>query len=75
VRRLREIRKEQGRTIQSLAREIGRSRQTIHGIENGEFQGSVETWLLISDALGVTLDELLREPENVEGKVLTPASR
>jgi DNA-binding XRE family transcriptional regulator len=56
--KLREIRQSQGRTVNWLAEQIGRTRGTIYAIEDGTSAGSLETWVALAKALDVPLDEL-----------------
>ncbi|SJN11196.1 Transcription regulator [Leucobacter sp. 7(1)] len=44
-----------------LADSAGVSRQTIFNISSGKHYGDLNTWLKISRALGVGLDELLAD--------------
>jgi len=56
--RLREVRRKEGRTVAWLAERIGTSPTNIYNLEQGRYRGSLETWLKIADALGVTIDAL-----------------
>ena len=61
--RLKEIRQEKGLSVPKLAALSGLSRRTIQDIEKrGDCM--VSNALLLSDALGVTLDELCRPAVN-----------
>lgn len=46
-------------TIDQLAEAAGVHRQTIVHLGGGKYYGDLRTWLKISRALGVGLDELL----------------
>jgi DNA-binding XRE family transcriptional regulator len=59
--RLREIRRDQGRTVTWLADRVGKSRQTIYALESGEAPGPLELWIDIAEALDVPLDKLAPE--------------
>jgi DNA-binding XRE family transcriptional regulator len=59
--RLRETRRDQGRTVTWLADRINKSRQTIYALESGEAPGTLEVWIDIAEALGVPLGELAPE--------------
>jgi putative transcriptional regulator len=48
-----------GFTIEQLAEASGVSRQTILNLGSGKHHGDLKTWLRLSKALGVGLDELL----------------
>ncbi len=48
-----------GMTIEQLAEASGVSRQTILNLGSGKHHGDLKTWLRLSRALGIGLDELL----------------
>lgn len=48
-----------GMTIEQLSEASGVSRQTILNLGSGKHHGDLKTWLKLSKALGVGLDELL----------------
>ncbi|MBK0418154.1 helix-turn-helix transcriptional regulator [Leucobacter sp. CSA1] len=48
-----------GLTIEQLSERSGVSRQTILNLGSGKYHGDLKTWLKLSRALGVGLDELL----------------
>ena len=48
-----------GLTIEQLSEASGVSRQTILNLGSGKHHGDPRTWLKLSKALGVGLDELL----------------
>jgi putative transcriptional regulator len=54
--RVREIRQEKGLTQQSLAEQVGVTRQTIIAIEKGKFAPSVKLALELASALGAPLE-------------------
>jgi len=55
--RVKEIRQEKGLTQQSLAEQVGVTRQTIIAIEKGKFAPSVRLALELASALGVSLED------------------
>ena len=59
---LRKIRLERGLSVPALVELSGVPRRTIQEIENRD-DCRVSTAILLADALGVTLDELCRDPE------------
>lgn len=56
--KLREIRKKQGKSAASLAKESGLSRTTIYDIENGIKKPRQDTLLRIADALHIPVEKL-----------------
>ena len=56
--RVREIRQEKGLTQQSLADQVGVTRQTIIAIEKSKFAPSVKLALELASALGAPLEEM-----------------
>lgn len=50
---------QRGLTIEQLAEASGVSRQTILNLGSGKHHGDLKTWLKLSKALEVSLDELL----------------
>lgn len=48
-----------GMTIEQLSEASGVSRQTILNLGSGKHYGDLKTWLKLSHALGIGLDELL----------------
>lgn len=48
-----------GLTIEQLSESSGVSRQTILNLSSGKHHGDLKTWLKVSRALDVGLDELL----------------
>lgn len=48
-----------GMTVEQLAEASGMSRQTVLNLGSGKYKGDLRTWLKVSRALGVSLDELL----------------
>lgn len=63
---LKEIRKGKGMTQEEIAAAIGMSNQAIHYYENNLREPNLATLKKLSDLLGVTVDELLKEPEKEE---------
>lgn len=57
------LRKQAGMTQQDLAEKLNVSRQAVSRWEMGTAMPEIENLVAISDCLGVTLDELLREKE------------
>ncbi|WP_033420286.1 helix-turn-helix transcriptional regulator [Nesterenkonia alba] len=45
-------------TLEELAERSGVSRQTILNLGSGKYYGDMRTWLKLSRALGISLDEL-----------------
>ena len=60
VQRARELRLT---SVQELSKATGLSREAIYKIERGERYGSIVTYMLIADALGIRLGDLLGETE------------
>lgn len=58
--RLASLRKDKGITQDALARMIGTARVTICRYEIGTREPDIETLIRIADALGVTVDELVK---------------
>jgi putative transcriptional regulator len=54
-------RAEAGLTLEQLAEVSGVSRQTILNLSSGKYHGDLRTWLRLSKAFGVGLDELLAD--------------
>lgn len=52
-------RSEAGLTFDQLAEVSGVSRRTLLDISSGKYNGDLRTWLKLSTAFGVSLDELL----------------
>jgi len=65
--RVREIRQEKGLTQQSLADQVGVTRQTIIAIEKSKFAPSVKLALELAAALAAPLEEMFWL-EKVEGE-------
>ena len=59
--RLRVWRKHRGLTLDQLAQLTGSRKSTLSEIENGKAQGKPSLWRALSDALDVSLDEILPE--------------
>lgn len=58
------LRKQAGMTQQDLAEKLNVSRQAVSRWEMGTAMPEIDNLVAISDCLGVTLDELLREKES-----------
>jgi putative transcriptional regulator len=52
-------RHEAGLTFEQLAEVAGISRQTLLNISSGKYNGDLKTWIKLSSAFGVGLDEML----------------
>jgi len=63
--RLKSLRKEMGLSQQALGDELGITKVSICGYENGTRIPSLETFVLIADFFGVTTDYLLGREEIV----------
>lgn len=50
-----------GLTYEQLAELSGLSRQTLLNLSSGKYNGDLRTWLKLSIAFGVGLDELLAD--------------
>lgn len=65
--RVRQLREAKGWSQEELARRIGKDAKTIYNYESGA-RGAKEpplsTVRALADAFGVTLEELLADPEN-----------
>ncbi|MGW9111692.1 helix-turn-helix transcriptional regulator [Microbacterium sp. NPDC055683] len=48
-----------GLTYEQLSEQAGISRQTLLNLAAGRFHGDLRTWIKLSRAFGVTLDDLL----------------
>lgn len=56
---VRKHRTNKGWSQLELANRAGLDRKTVNRVENGRFAPSVETLLLVSEALGVSMNNLL----------------
>jgi len=54
-------RAEAGLTFEQLAERSGISRQTLLNVSSGKYYGDLRTWLKLSRAFGIGLDELLAD--------------
>ena len=52
---------ESGMTFEGLAEASGVSRQTLLNLSSGKYYGDLRTWLRLSRAFGVGLDEMLAD--------------
>jgi DNA-binding XRE family transcriptional regulator len=62
----RRLRSDAGLTYDALAEKTGVSRRTLISIENGQSNGSVETWYLIAGALEITMADLMRSLDSID---------
>lgn len=58
---LNRYRTDAGLTFDALAEASGLSRQTLLNISSGKYHGDIRTWLKLSSAFDVPLDELLAD--------------
>ncbi|MDI1476424.1 helix-turn-helix transcriptional regulator [Polyangium sp. y55x31] len=65
--RIRNIRLEQGMSLDQLAKRSGVAKGNLSSAEHGRVNITVETCLKIAAALGVSAGELLPEPEEGHG--------
>jgi putative transcriptional regulator len=66
---LRRLRFEAGDiTQQQLAERVGVTRQTIHAIEKGNYNPSVELAIRLAQALGTTVEQLFELEHDKAGK-------
>ena len=59
--RVRTIREEKGMTLQEVAHEIGKDRQSIHRLEKGEFNPSFIYLTEVCKGLGIELSDLVKD--------------
>lgn len=60
---IRHTRERKGMTLTALADKVGVAKSTIHRLENGVCEHtSLSTFIKIAEELGVSLDELVKEP-------------
>ncbi|CAB4889969.1 unannotated protein [freshwater metagenome] len=52
----------------ALAEKTGVSRRTLISVENGQSNGSVETWYRITDAFGISMSDLMATLDRTAGK-------
>lgn len=64
--RLRAIREASGLTAEVVSSRIGISRVSITQIENGKQSPSLDSLVLLADALGVALSDLFAEEQTVD---------
>ena len=64
--RLRVLRAEKEISQQTLADEVGISRQTVNSIERGKFNPSVRTALKMAEYFGVTVEDAFQLKEEEE---------
>ena len=70
-KRLKDLRKKKGYTQESFASEIGISYRTYSGIESGAHSTSIDTFVVIAQALETSLDYIVlgKEDENIVGLI------
>lgn len=68
-KRLKDLRKKKGYTQESFANEIGISHRTYSGIESGAHSTSIDTFVVVAQALETSLDYIVfgKEDENIFG--------
>ena len=69
AQRLAELRRERGFSQESLAEQLGLSRQAVSKWERAESAPDMGNLIALADLYGVTLDELLRVSPEVEEDV------
>lgn len=69
AQRLAELRRARGYSQESLARELGLSRQAVFKWERAESSPDTENLIALARLYGVSLDELLRVDEEIEDDV------
>lgn len=69
AQRLAELRRKRGYSQESLAHELGLSRQAVSKWERAESSPDTENLIALAKLYGVSLDELLRVDEDVEDDV------
>ena len=60
-KRVKEIRRQKGLSLEEVAQRIGKDRQSIHKLERGDFNPSYIYLLQISRGLDIELPELVQE--------------
>ncbi|MBD3296176.1 MAG: cupin domain-containing protein [Candidatus Omnitrophica bacterium] len=70
-KRLRDLRKEKGMTLNELSRKSGVALATLSRMENDKMTGTIQAHSSICKALGVSITELYKELEN-EQKTVDP---
>ncbi|WP_181347343.1 helix-turn-helix domain-containing protein [Thalassobacillus sp. CUG 92003] len=68
--KLKSERKKQGWSQEKFAEKLYVSRQSVSKWENGQNYPSIEIIIMVSDLLGLTIDELLRSDEELKEKVI-----
>lgn len=59
--RIKTTREEKGLTLQQVAHEIGKDRQSIHRLEKGEFNPSFIYLTEVCKGLGIDLSDLVKD--------------
>lgn len=66
AQRIRELRREQGRTLEDVADSAGLHRTSLGLVERGKRGLSVDTAARLAEALGVSLSRLIAEAEELQ---------
>src|SRR5690606_11929622 len=69
-RRVRELRKRQGMTLEQLATAINRAPSQVSAIENGKREPRLPVLRALAQSLGTTIDELLDDAAPTERAAL-----
>lgn len=69
--RIREFRKQKGKTLDQMQDETGIKRGTLNNYENGKTEPKLETWQKLADYFGVSVGYL----QGIEEKSQTDAGR
>ena len=72
---IRQLRKEQGLTQEQLGRRLGVTNKTVSRWECGNYLPDLDTCLLLSDTLGITVNELLLGQRLSDAALRTTANR
>ncbi len=72
--RIREIRKSRGMTLQALAGSCGLSSSMLSLVERGLASPSIGSLIVVGEALGTTMSDLLSANDDQAGKIVTRAS-
>ncbi|MBS9336688.1 helix-turn-helix transcriptional regulator [Fructobacillus sp. M1-21] len=66
---MKEIRKQQGLTQEDLGQALHLTRQTVSNWEQGKSLPSLQDVVTISDSYGISLDELIKEDQQMRNKI------
>src|SRR5689334_3209931 len=72
--RIREERLKRGVTLRALARAVGVSASMVSQIETGKSQPSVSTLYAITQALGISIEDVFNAPPAPSGPAPAPAA-